>query len=154
MAGAGGHSLRAATGADVPRLAEIARAAYEPWVEPIGGEPRPMTDDYGELVRTRDVVVAERGGEVIGLMLLYESEDGFAVDNLAVDPSHQDAGVGRTLLAHAEDAARAAGHDSICLFTHVAMASNLALYEQIGYVEFDRRPPGEEFLVYMRKPLD
>jgi ribosomal protein S18 acetylase RimI-like enzyme len=154
MATGGGHSLRAATAADVPRIAEIAHAAYEPWVEPIGGEPRPMTDDYGELVRTRDVVVAERGGEVVGLMVLFESEDGFALDNLAVDPVHQGSGVGRALLTHAEGAAHAAGHDSICLFTHVAMTSNLALYERLGYVEFDRRPPGEEFLVYMRKPLD
>jgi ribosomal protein S18 acetylase RimI-like enzyme len=145
--------LRPATEQDAPRLSEIVQAAYGHYVERIGGRPRPMDDDYGELVRTGRVIVAERDGEIAGLMALKVDEEGMAIDNLAVDPSRQGTGVGRALLEHAESAAREDGFDSIYLFTHVGMTENLSLYSRIGYVEYDRRPPGEEFLVYMRKSL-
>lgn len=33
------------------------------------------------------------------------------------------------------------------------MTENVALYERIGYVEYDRRPPGERSILYLRKRL-
>ena len=146
-------SLRPATAADVPRLTELAQAAYGHYVERIGGPPRPLTDDYAEVVRTQQVMVAERDGEVAGLLVLGTDDEGFFVDNVAVDPAHQGSGAGRALLEHAEAEARSAGFDSIYLMTHELMSENLELYERFGYVEFDRRPPGERYLVYLRKPL-
>jgi ribosomal protein S18 acetylase RimI-like enzyme len=147
-------SLRQATAADVPRLTELVRAAYEHYVPRIGGPPRPMTDDYAEAVRRHRVMVAERDGEILGLAVLGVGDEGFFVDNVAVDPSHQGTGVGRELLEHAEVAARDAGFDSIYLFTHERMVENLALYERIGYVEYDRRPAGDARIVYLRKKFD
>jgi ribosomal protein S18 acetylase RimI-like enzyme len=99
------------------------------------------------------VTVAERGGEIVGLISLGAGDEGFVIDNVAVDPAHQGSGVGRALLALAEEAARGAGFDSIYLFTHELMTENLALYARIGYVEYDRRPIGEASLVYLRKRL-
>jgi ribosomal protein S18 acetylase RimI-like enzyme len=112
-----------------------------------------MTDDYAEVVRTHQVVVAERGGEIVGLAVLGVDDEGCFVDNVAVAPSHQGTGVGKTLLEHAESAARNAGFDSIYLYTHELMVENLALYSRIGYVEYDRRPVAEASLVYLRKQL-
>jgi N-acetylglutamate synthase-like GNAT family acetyltransferase len=146
-------SLRPATAADVPRLTELVQAAYGHYVERIGGPPRPLTDDYAEVVRTQRATVAERDGEVAGLIVLVTDEDGFGIDNVAVDPAQQGGGVGRRLLEYAEAEARREGFDSIYLLTHELMSENLELYERIGYVEFDRRPPGEGYLVYLRKPL-
>jgi ribosomal protein S18 acetylase RimI-like enzyme len=148
-----GLSLRPATAADVPRLTELVRAAYAHYVPRLGGPPRPMTDDYAEVVRTHQVVVAERGGEIVGLAVLGVDDEGCFVDNVAVAPSHQGIGVGKTLLDHAESAARNAGFDSIYLYTHELMVENLALYSRIGYVEYDRRPVAEASLVYLRKQL-
>jgi ribosomal protein S18 acetylase RimI-like enzyme len=145
--------LRPATAADVPRLTELAHAAYEHYVERIGGPPRPMTDDYADVVRRHPVTVAERDGEVVGLIVLRVTDEGFLVDNVAVDPAQQGSGVGRALLEHAEDAARDAGFDSIYLYTHERMSENLELYSRIGYTEFDRRVHGEACLVYLRKSL-
>ena len=145
--------LRAATEADVPRLTELVQAAYGHYVERLGGPPRPMTDDYTEVVRSARVTVAERDGGIVGLVVLRISDEGFLVDNVAVDPSHQGEGVGRALLEHAEDAARGAGFDSIYLYTHERMSENLALYSRIGYVEYDRRLHGEARIVYLRKKL-
>jgi ribosomal protein S18 acetylase RimI-like enzyme len=148
-----GALLRPATAADVPRLTELVAAAYGPYVERLGGPPRPMTDDYADVVRGGGVTVAERAGEIVGLIVLGVSDEGFYVDNVAVDPAHQGSGVGRALLEHAEVAARRAGFDSIYLYTHEKMTENLALYSRIGYVEYDRRVHGDACLVYLRKKL-
>jgi ribosomal protein S18 acetylase RimI-like enzyme len=146
--------LRPATAQDAAALAGVVRAAYGHYVERLGRPPRPMDDDYESVVRSQRVTVAERAGEIAGLIVLASDDEGFLVDNVAVDPSHQGSGVGRALLEHAESEARRAGHDSIYLYTHERMTENLALYERIGYVEYDRRLHGDALLVYLRKPLD
>ena len=146
-------ALRPATAADVPRLTELVQAAYAHYLPRLGGPPRPMTDDYAEVVRSHRVIVAERGGEIVGLIVLGVDDEGFFVDNVAVDPSHQGTGVGKALLEYAEIAAREARFDSIYLYTHERMVENLALYSRIGYVEYDRRLHGEARLVYLRKQL-
>jgi ribosomal protein S18 acetylase RimI-like enzyme len=146
-------SLRPATAADVLRLSELVQAAYGHYIERLGGPPRPMTDDYLEVLRTHRVTVAERGGEVVGLIVLGVDDEGFLVDNVAVDPADQGGGVGRALLEHAEIEAQRAGFDSIYLYTHEKMVENLTLYSRIGYAEYDRRLHGEACLVYLRKKL-
>jgi ribosomal protein S18 acetylase RimI-like enzyme len=145
--------LRPATAADVPRLTELVRAAYGQYVERLGRPPRPMTDDYADVVRDFRVTVAERGVGIVGLIVLGVGDEGFLIDNVAVDPSQQGGGVGRALLEHAEAEARRAGFDSIYLYTHERMTENLALYSRIGYVEYDRRLHGGACLVYLRKKL-
>jgi ribosomal protein S18 acetylase RimI-like enzyme len=146
-------SLRPGTPADAPRLTALVQAAYEPYVERLDGPPRPMTDDYTEVVRTQRVTVAERGDRIVGLIVLGVDDEGFLIDNVAVDPADQGGGVGRALLEHAEAEARRTGFDSIYLYTHERMVENLTLYSRIGYVEYDRRLHGEACLVYLRKNL-
>jgi ribosomal protein S18 acetylase RimI-like enzyme len=62
--------------------------------------------------------------------------------------------MGRYLLELAEDKARAAGFDSIYLYTQEVMTENQALYERIGYVEYARRTEIGLNRIYMRKRLD
>jgi ribosomal protein S18 acetylase RimI-like enzyme len=145
--------LRAATAADAPRLTELVRAAYGHYVERMDQPPGPMTEDYAALVRGGLVTVAERGGAIVGLVVLDTGDEGFTVENVAVEPAHQGTGVGRALLEHAEAEASRRGSDSVALYTHETMTENLALYRRIGYVEYDRRPVGVGHLVYLRKPL-
>jgi ribosomal protein S18 acetylase RimI-like enzyme len=134
-------------------VAELVDAAYGHYVERLGGPPRPMTDDYEEVIRTRQVTVAERHGAVAGVIVLAVTDEGFLIDNVAVHPSHRGSGLGRALLEFAEAEARRARFDSIYLYTHERMTENLALYARIGYVEYDRRSHGEFSLVYLRKQL-
>jgi ribosomal protein S18 acetylase RimI-like enzyme len=119
----------------------------------MGVPPRPMTDDYDEVVRGADVTVVEHEGELVGLLVLRVTDEGFVIDNVAVAPSHQGTGLGRRLLERAEAEARRAGFDSIYLYTHERMTENQALYSRIGYVEYDRRPGLGAHIVYMRKSL-
>jgi ribosomal protein S18 acetylase RimI-like enzyme len=134
-------------------VAELVDAAYGHYLERLGGPPRPMTDDYEEVIRTRQVTIAERHGAVAGVIVLAVTDEGFLIDNIAVHPSHRGSGLGRALLEFAEAEARRARFDSIYLYTHERMTENLALYARIGYVEYDRRSHGEFSLVYLRKQL-
>jgi ribosomal protein S18 acetylase RimI-like enzyme len=148
-----GVRLRPARPADAPRLTDLVNVAYGHYVDRLGEPPRPMTLDYADVVGSRWVTVAEREGEIAGLIVLGVSDEGFLVDNVAVDPAHQGAGVGKALLEHAELAARRSGFRSLHLYTHEKMIENQALYARIGYVEFARRPHGEARIVFLRKAL-
>ena len=147
------YSFRSAIGADASKVAALVNAAYSHYVERIGMLPRPMTDDYAEVIATQQVTVAESLGTTAGMIVLTIDDEGFLVDNVAVDPSHRGKGLGRALLEFAEAEARRAGFDSIYLCTHEKMTENLALYSRIGYIEYDRRSQGDFSLVYMRKHL-
>ncbi len=146
--------LRPAGPEDVARLTEVAQAAYGRYIERIGRPPRPYTDDYAEVMRNFSVTIAEVDGEIVGLIAIGPDEEGFVVDNVAVDPAHEGTGVGRALLEHADAQAAAEGFDSIYLYTHELMTENIALYRRIGYVEYDRRVLGGDApVVFLRKPL-
>lgn len=145
--------LRPAKAGDVPRITELVQTAYGPFAERLGRLPRPLSDDYAEVVDRGRTSVAERGDQIVGLVVLGIDDEGFLVDNVAVDPAHHGSGVGRALLEHAEASARQAGFDSIYLYTAEAAIENLELYDRIGYVEYDRRVHEGVMLVYLRKTL-
>ena len=149
----GTYWFRSAEAADASRVAELVDAAYGYYVERIGMLPGPMTDDYAEVIRNRQVTVAEHHAAIVGIIVLAVTDEGFLVDNVAVHPGHRGTGLGRALLKFAEAEARRAGFDSIYLSTHEQMTENLALYARIGYVEYDRRSQGAFSLVYLRKHL-
>jgi ribosomal protein S18 acetylase RimI-like enzyme len=145
------YSFRSANGADSSKVAALVNAAYAHYVERIGILPRPMTDDYSEVIANQQVTVAESHGTIVGVIVLTIEDEGFLVDNVAVDPSHRGKGLGKALLEFAEAEARRAGFDSIYLYTHEKMTENLALYSRIGYIEYERRSQGDFSLVFMRK---
>ena len=147
------YSFRSATGADVPKVAALVDAAYGHYVKRLGVLPRPMTDDYAEVIANQRVTVAESHGTIVGVIVLTVDNEGLLIDNVAVDPSYRGQGLGRALLEFAEAEARRTDFDSIHLYTHEKMTENLAIYSKFGYIEYDRRSQGDFSLVYMRKHL-
>ena len=145
--------LRAARTDDAGGIAECVRAAYSHYVERIGTPPGPMLDDYRQVVRDHRVFVVEDGGEIVGVLVLVDKEDGLLFDNIAVLPSRQGEGIGRRLMQHAESEAHRLGHAHLDLYTHEKMTENIAMYERIGYVEIERRTERGFPRVYMRKGL-
>src|SRR5919106_4795170 len=137
------YSFRSASGADAPKVTALVNAAYGHYVERIGMVPRPMTDDYAEVIKNYQVTVAESHQAIVGVIVLTITDEGFLIDNVAVDPVYRGKGLGKALLAFAEAEARRAGFNSIYLYTHEKMTENIALYTRIGYVEYDRRSPRE-----------
>jgi ribosomal protein S18 acetylase RimI-like enzyme len=114
-----------------------------------------MDADYPAVVEEQPVWVAvdDRGDRVVGVLVLEIEPDHLQVDNVAVDPGLQGAGIGSRLLEIAEDAARAAQVSEVRLFTHVLMASNIALYKRRGYVEVERRDEDAFSRVFFTKRL-
>jgi ribosomal protein S18 acetylase RimI-like enzyme len=148
-----GLVVRPAVVDDASAVAACVEAAYRHYVERNGKYPAPMLDDYALVIGEYDVTVAERGGEVAGVLVVREAEEGFLLDNIAVAPGYQGTGVGRRLLGLAEEKARAAGYDSLYLYTQEIMVENQALYARIGYAEYARRREVGLDRVYMRKQL-
>jgi ribosomal protein S18 acetylase RimI-like enzyme len=146
-------TLRPAEDEDAPIVAALVDAAYGHYVDRIGFPPRPMLDDYTQVIRHSRVTVAQTQATIVGVIVLNADDEGFFIDNVAVHPSQRGKGVGKALLEFAEAEARRAGFDSICLYTHEKMTENIALYSRIGYEEYDRRDQEGFSLVYMRKPL-
>lgn len=148
-----GYSFRPARASDAGDVADLVNAAYGHYVARIGMLPRPMTDDYAEVIRNAQVTIAERHGAVVGVLVLTVGDEGFLIDNIAVHPSYRRMGLGRGPLELAEAEAQGAGWDSIYLYTHECMTETMAFYSRSGYVEYDRRSEGDFSLVYMRKGL-
>jgi ribosomal protein S18 acetylase RimI-like enzyme len=148
-----GVVLRRATAEDARPISLLVRAAYEHYIERIGKPPRPMLEDYAQVIERRDVLVAENDGALAGVLVLEKTPEAFKVMNVAVRPGLQKTGVGKALLEFAEAEARRLGYDSIHLSTHEKMTENQALYARIGYREYDRRVEDGYSRVYMRKRL-
>jgi ribosomal protein S18 acetylase RimI-like enzyme len=161
--------IRRAEPSDEAAIVRLVERAYEGYVGLIGMRPGPMDDDYVEKVRLGLVHVAEEGqpvptGEsgpvddpkgagVIGLIVLIEVEDRLLIENVAVDPARQGEGIGRRLLAFAEDGARELGIDTLVLYTHEMMVENLNLYRRLGYEESERRAEAGFSRVFLSKRL-
>lgn len=146
-------TVRAAHNGDVLAAAACVGAAFEPYVERIGKPPVPMLSDYAALTAEEKVWIAELDGQVVGVLVQYETADGFYIDTVAASPAMQGTGVGRALLEFAEGEARRRGFDSICLCTNSKMTENQVLYPKIGYVEYDRRAQSGYERVFNRKRL-
>jgi GNAT superfamily N-acetyltransferase len=113
-----------------------------------------MLEDYGRVIGQHPVMVAEVQGELAGFLVLDETPEGFRLMNVAVDPRYQNTGVGRALLAFAEQEARRRSHASIYLSTHEKMTENQRHYAKIGYREYLRQVEADGHCrVYMRKSL-
>src|SRR5262245_10777089 len=137
---------------DVAAVAELVERAYEGYVEEIGVAPAPMDADYSETVRAGTLFVADDGERVIGAIVLVPEGDHLTVDNVAVEPARQGAGIGRALLAFAERRAREVGVGELRLFTHVLMTRNQRIYGLLGYAEEERRAEnGFERVFYSKR---
>ncbi|MBR0661810.1 GNAT family N-acetyltransferase [Neoroseomonas oryzicola] len=146
-------ALRLATPADAGEIREIVRAAYARWVPLIGREPMPMRVDYDQALREHRFDLLQRGPRILALIETMLEPDHLWIENVAVRPELQGQGLGRRLLAHAEELARAARRTELRLLTNGDFAANIALYERSGYVVTSREPFMGGTTVYMRKAL-
>lgn len=101
-------------------------------------------------------IVALTGEDLAGCAFLSEREDCFYVGKLAVEPALQGQGVGRLLLAKAEQIALDRAKPLLELQTRVELVGNQAYFRHLGFAETRRTShPGHErpTSVTMRKVL-
>lgn len=147
------YAIRTATSDDRAEVERIVRLAYEGYIATLGKPPGPMLDDYAARIASGEVRVLVEEDGIAGVLVLIEKPDHLLLDNVAIDPSRQHAGLGRRLMVHAEAEARARGIGEIRLYTQVAMTRNIAIYERFGYEETGRGEQAGYHRVFMRKRL-
>lgn len=143
--------LRRARQTDVPEVERLVAAAYSPYVPRIGRAPRPMLDDYHDVLAGPEAWVALLRERIVGLLVLQPEEDHVYLDNVAVHPSAQKQGIGAALLAFAEQRAREYGLAELRLLTNEAMRENLSYYVTHGYLETHRAEEHGFRRVFFRK---
>ena len=136
---------------DVPAIERVVDAAYTPYIARIGKRPGPMLDDYRARVAAGAVWVVRITEGLAGLAVLLPAADHLLLDNIAVSPAHQGQGIGRRLMAFAEDEARRRGLAEVRLYTHALMHENLRLYARLGYEETGRARQAGYDRVFLRK---
>jgi len=146
--------IRPATPDDAAAVGELVRRAYAHYVDRIGRRPGPMDEDYRQKVAEGKVSVAVEADEILGLIVLAEEPDHLLVENVAVAPERQSQGIGRALLAFAEEVATDTDLTTLRLYTHALMIENLAFYPRLGYTEIDRRTDNGFERVFFAKYIE
>jgi len=145
--------MRRGKPADAAAIRDLTLAAYAVWVPVIGREPKPMTADYAEATRIHRFDLLHVAGTLAALIETSSDAGRLFVINVAVAPAFQGQGLGRRLMAHAEQLAVASGCSEIGLYTNKLFAANVQLYRRLGY-EVDREEQVEVgTIVHMKKPI-
>jgi GNAT superfamily N-acetyltransferase len=145
--------IRKARAEEAETARDVVLSAYQRYVAIIGSPPGPMLDDYAARIRSDQLWVLDDDGVIAGVLVLEDGPDSFLLDNIAVRPDRQGAGMGRLLLDFAEQEAARCGWNSITLYTNALMRENITIYAARGYVERERRTEKGFDRVYMEKRL-
>mgnify|MGYP002779523619 FL=1 len=150
------YRIRIAGPGDVEAIRNLVRAAYRDYVPRIGREPAPMAADYEQLVDAGVVRVVAQDAEdapIVGVLVIMPMPDHLFLETIAVEPVLHGRGIGRLLMAHAEDEAYVMGLPEIRLYTNGRMTENLRWYPRLGYEETGRHHEDGFDRVYFRKQL-
>ena len=146
-------AIRKASPGDAGIISTLTDAAYAKYVPLMGRKPQPMTADYQQILAEHPVWILWVGEQPAGVLVLMHEPEAMLIYSVAIAPEYQKRGLGRRMLARAEAEARAAGYDTIRLFTNALMEANIALYTRLGYIETQREPFHQLTIVHMRKSL-
>ncbi|KAA9108494.1 GNAT family N-acetyltransferase [Microbacterium rhizomatis] len=147
--------LRPIRTSDAGEVLTVQRAAFVSEAQ-IYGDP-----SQGPLVQTLEQLTAELedaggfvallGERIVGAIRTSEGDDVLLIGRIAIAPDMQGRGIGRRLLAEAEESSTSSVAE---LFTGSLSEANIALYEKCGYRESTRIDNGDGTAqVFMRKPL-
>jgi GNAT superfamily N-acetyltransferase len=141
---------RLAVETDLGALRGIVDAAYGRYLARMDRPPAPMLRDLQPLVESGQVWVV--GRPIAGVIcLVVTDDDSLLVENVAVHPDAQGAGLGRQLMEFAEEEARRIDARRLWLYTNEVMHENIDIYAHLGYRELDRRSEGGYHRVSMEK---
>lgn len=145
--------IRPARADEAGVVRDVVLSAYQRYVAVIGQAPGPMLDDYAARIAADQVWVVDDERGIAGILVLEDAPEHVLLDNIAVRPDRQGAGIGRLLLDFAEAEAVRRGRTAIVLYTNVLMVENIVIYAGRGYAEQERRTEQGFDRVYMRKRL-
>ena len=152
--------IRQALESDCTAIAACAKAAYDMYIDRIGKPPAPMVADFASQILENKVQVLERRQQLIGYVVSFPvtpisvtDTSIYFIENIAVHPTHQGAGLGKLLINQVIVSARQCNCNTIELYTNELMVENIVWYNRLGFREFDRRQEDGFSRVYLRLKL-
>ena len=161
-------SISISTNEDISALVQLINSAYrgeaskQGWTTEaylLEGELRTDEDSLASILKIKDAVMLKyvsEDGTITGCMYLHKQERGLYLGMLTVSPALQGAGIGKKLLAAADEYAKA--NNCPCIFMNViSLRSELiAWYEKHGYYQTtERKPfPNDERFGIPTQPLE
>jgi ribosomal protein S18 acetylase RimI-like enzyme len=145
--------LRRADAADVVAVTALQFAAYAKNRALLGVEPLPLRADYGKILADYETWLAESADGLDGVLILEPRTDDLLIWSIATAPRLHGRGLGRRLLAFAEERARAHGFSIVRLYTGEKLTGNIAWYERHGFAREWVEDMGDRRAVHMMKRL-
>jgi len=127
--------------------------AYANSRELLGVEPLPLLADYTEILTDYEVWLAEEPDGLQGVLILKSHPDDLLIWSVATAPSAQGQGLGRRLLAAAEQRAKELGRSVIRLYTGEPLTGNIAWYGRHGYAVERVEALADRRIVHMGKTI-
>jgi ribosomal protein S18 acetylase RimI-like enzyme len=112
-----------------------------------------MTANYEEAARNHLIDLQYIDGVLAALIEMISNTDHLLIENVAVSPAFQRKGLGRMLMAHAEEVAASLGHSKLRLCTNKKMVENICLYSSLGYSIDREEDRGDRIGVHMSKAI-
>lgn len=151
---AGDLPMMRATTADRLEVEGLQRAAYARNRDLLGVEPLPLLADYANIFRDMEVWIARsREGDLMGVLILEPRPDDVLIWSIASAPDGQAKGLGRSMLAAAEDRARQLGRTHMRLYTGSVLTHLVAWYGRHGYLVERVEQLPDRSITHMRKEL-
>jgi len=140
------------------RIECLMRAAFDPYVQLLGRKLSPDAYKWLEAaIENNDLYVAMEDSTIFGVIALTRDGQDLVIDQIAVHPKQQNAGIGQFLLEKVECLAYEHGQRSISLDTALMMNDLLRFYHRNGFKEVNRALPkhGKDphIRVYLKKLL-
>lgn len=153
--------IRVATMADSEAITGVINAAFRPAESFFIDRDRMDLETLKSLLQKGTFLIADDGGDVIGCVYLELRGDRAYLGLLSVDPKHQKAGLGSTLMTASEKHCAEAGCQFMDLQIVNLRTENHAFYIRRGYIEAGIAPFPVELttklpchFVRMSKPLN
>ena len=145
--------LRRGTIDDLEALVGLQQVAYARNQETLGVVPIPLQIDYRDVLATKQVWLDDVDGVLRGALIIEPHDDHLLIWSIATDPTLQQTGIGKALLATAETHARALGLQTVRLYTGTRLTHLVAWYTRHGYVtdRIEERP--DRSITHMSKSL-
>lgn len=143
--------LRRAGAEDLEALVALQRAAYAANRELLGVEPLPLQADYGALLGSHEVWLAEGPGGPKAALILDPTPGYLLVWSIAVAPASQRQGLGDRLLGAAEARARQLDLRALRLYTGEKLTRQVRWYHRHGYAIERVEELPDRRLVHMTK---
>lgn len=148
------NSVRPALPGDLHQITDCAKAAYSLYLPRMDRPPAPMLADYAALIESGETWSLLHGGEVAGFLVMMIKADHLFVENVAIHPDHQGAGLGKKLMSFAEGYGRARDLPRVELYTNVVMTENVAFYRRLGFIGTETRQEDGYQRIYFAKDLE